>query len=127
MRPGRPLRVLVTDDNVDAADSLSALLKDVGHRVEVAYAGSEAIELARQQPFDAFILDIGLPDMTGYALAEKIKECGVPSNAIFIAATGYGQQNDRAASAAAGFHHHLVKPFEPLRLLELLGRCELVD
>ena len=120
---GRSLRVLVADDNADAADSMRELLVDAGHDVAVAYAGAQAIDLARDRPFDVFILDIGLPDMTGYVLAEKIKEGGVAAHAQFIAATGYGQQQDRAASKAAGFHHHLVKPVDPRQLLELLDRA----
>jgi CheY-like chemotaxis protein len=120
------LRVLVADDNIDAADSMSALLAEVGHSVHVAYTGNAAITAATQGPFDVYILDIGLPDMTSYQLIERIKAAGVGERAYFIAATGYAQQHDRDATRAAGFHRHLIKPVEPTQLLELLdGRAEL--
>jgi PAS domain S-box-containing protein len=120
-RPGSArLRVLVADDNTDAADALGALLADVGHAVEVTYNGTAALSMAAKELFDVYILDIGLPDMTGYELIERIKTQGVGDDPLFIAATGYGQLNDRVASRAAGFDHHLVKPVDPAHLLGLL-------
>jgi PAS domain S-box-containing protein len=116
------LSVLVADDNVDAADSMSALLTEFGHSVDVAYTGTAAIACAASRPFDVYILDIGLPDMMGYQLIDRIKSAGVGEDAFFVAATGYGQQHDRDATRAAGFHRHLIKPVDPAHLLELLDR-----
>ncbi|WP_229792477.1 ATP-binding protein [Cognatilysobacter bugurensis] len=106
-------RVLVVDDNVDAADSLVQWLSVMGHDVHVAYDGAHALALATGQTFDMYILDIGLPDMTGIELLSQLRLNTATDDALFVAATGYGQAEDRAATMAAGFHHHLVKPLDP--------------
>jgi PAS domain S-box-containing protein len=124
--PARALALMLVDDNVDAAETLAELLGAHGHRVAVAHTGREALALAEGGgPFDALVLDIGLPDMTGHALAEALRErlaraAGGPP--VLIALTGYGQESDRAASRAAGFHHHLIKPVDVGRLLGILER-----
>lgn len=115
------LRILLTDDNVDAAESLSLLLQFEGHDLRVCYSGGEALEAVRDFTPQVCILDVGLPDMTGLVLARKLRAQESLREALFVALTGYGQPHDRAASAEAGFDHHLVKPVEPEALEALLA------
>jgi CheY-like chemotaxis protein len=116
-----PKRVLVVDDNIDAATTLAEVLRVEGHHVRVAFSAAQALEsVARDAALDVCILDIGLPDMTGHALAARLREQLGPRPVRFIALTGYGQAEDRARSAEAGFHHHFVKPADVRQLLEAL-------
>jgi CheY-like chemotaxis protein len=110
----------VVDDNRDAADSVAELLRSNGHRVQRAYTAGEALDLLQGASFDAAILDIGLPDMSGYALARAIRTGGLRVGTL-IALSGYGQDSDRDSSAAAGFDHHLVKPVDEELLLRVLS------
>ena len=103
-------RVLVVDDNADAAQTVAMLLEVLGHETAVEYDPLQALACARERAFDAFVLDIGLPGMDGHELARQIRTLPQAAGALFIALTGYGQQQDRDASAAAGFHYHFVKP-----------------
>jgi PAS domain S-box-containing protein len=103
--------VLVVDDNRDAAETLAVVLRVLGHDVTVAADGREALAAAAGRPdWDAFILDIGMPDMTGHELAVHLRQRIGGRPACFIALTGYGQAGDRAMTRKAGFDHHLVKP-----------------
>jgi CheY-like chemotaxis protein len=103
--------VLVVDDNRDAAETLAVVLRVLGHDVTVAADGREALAVAADRPdWDAFILDIGMPDMTGHELAVHLRQRIGERPACFIALTGYGQAGDRALTRKAGFDHHLVKP-----------------
>ena len=113
------LRILVVDDNRDAAESLVLLLGIDGHHVQMANDGPAALEMARAEDADVIILDIGLPGMDGYSVAQAIRRSNESSRALLIAVTGYGQPDDREKSRAAGFDAHLVKPidFETLRKL----------
>jgi signal transduction histidine kinase/ActR/RegA family two-component response regulator len=104
------LSILVVDDNYDAAHSLAVLLQALGHHVTVKTSAATALEVACEHYYDAFILDIGLPDITGYDLARQLHTQTKHRHAIFIALTGYSQPQDREHSQAAGFHYHLVKP-----------------
>ncbi len=117
-------RVMVIDDNKDAAESMSMLFELWGHEVMCAYDGRAALaEAARYRP-DAVFLDIGLPGMDGYEIAERLRELPESADSVLVAITGYGQDEDRRRSRAAGFDHHLVKPVAPetlQRLLESLG------
>jgi PAS domain S-box-containing protein len=106
----RARRILVVDDNVDAAQMVAMLLEVLGHEVVVEYDPLQALASAREHGFDAFILDIGLPGMDGLELARQIRALPGQRGALFIALTGYSQEQDRQASQAAGFHHHFVKP-----------------
>jgi signal transduction histidine kinase/CheY-like chemotaxis protein len=115
-RTRAPRRVLVVDDNPDAADLIAEYLRDAGHDPVVAYDPVRALELAAQQPPDIAILDIGLPVMDGYELATRLPG----TQPVLIAVTGYGQDHDRARSKAAGFAHHLIKPVAPLDLIQLV-------
>jgi PAS domain S-box-containing protein len=106
----RPLRVMVVDDNHDAADSLANLLAAFGHAVEVRYDADSTLAAADLGRYDAFVIDIGLPGRDGHALARALRERGI--GARLVALTGYGQPADREQSVSSGFDEHLVKPVE---------------
>ena len=114
-------RVLVVDDNVDAAQTVAMLLEVLGHETAVEYDPLQARASARDRSFDAFVLDIGLPGMDGHELARQIRALPRAAGAMFIALTGYGQQQDRDASKAAGFHYHFVKPADVDALAQALA------
>src|SRR5712671_2261087 len=105
-------RILVVDDNVDAANALRYLLENDGHEVKVAGDGIAGLALARDFRPDFLLLDIGLPRMNSYEIAKQVREDKALRNVTIIAITGYGQANDRALASAAGFDHHLTKPVE---------------
>lgn len=115
-------RVLVVDDNRDAAEALSALLELHGHRPEVVHSGLAALEMAADMEFDLVLLDIGLPGMDGYEAARRLRRL-LPSEARIVAVTGYGSDRDRERSSQAGIHAHLVKPLDPGDLYRLLEEC----
>jgi len=119
-QPGRR-RVLVVDDNADAAQTLAQWLTLDGHTVFVAHDATAALEIAAREPVETFILDIGLPGMNGYELAERLRAQPRSAQALLIALTGYGQEADRRRSMEAGFNHHLVKPADPDVLRALLA------
>jgi CheY-like chemotaxis protein len=115
--------VLVVDDNLDAATTLASVLRDLGHRVSVATSGHDALaRAAERDDWHAFILDIGMPDMTGHALAGRLREAIGDREARFIALSGYGQPGDIALSMAAGFDCHVVKPADVGELHAMLCR-----
>ena len=104
--------MLIVDDNVDAAEMLAHALGLNGHHTWIAHDGPDALRKAVDaQPAAAF-LDIGLPVMDGYELATRLRETPGLEGIRLVAVTGYGQESDRQRSAAAGFHHHLVKPVD---------------
>jgi PAS domain S-box-containing protein len=113
-----PLRILVVDDNVDAADSLSRLLRLHRHEVQVAHDGLAALAAAPGFAPDVVLLDLGMPKLGGLEVAVRLRDDG--SRALLVALTGFGQADDRARTAAAGFDHHLTKPVDPQQLLALL-------
>ena len=115
-----PLRVLVVDDNVDAARALAQLLTLSGHRVTLAHDGPGALEAAAAQPPQLVLLDIGLPGMDGYSVAARLRAAG-HDRAALVAVTGYGQDDDLRRSNAAGFERHLVKPIDGAALRKLLA------
>jgi signal transduction histidine kinase/ActR/RegA family two-component response regulator len=117
---GRALNILIVDDNVDAADTLSMYLNSVGHQLRVAYEGHRGLALAEEAAPDVLLLDIGLPDLDGYQLAQRIRALPQTAHATLIALTGYGQDSDRERSIAAGFDHHLTKPVDVEALVHLL-------
>jgi CheY-like chemotaxis protein len=113
-------RVLVVDDNVDAAVSLGMLLKLAGQEVRVAYEGSTALRQALEFRPELILLDIGMPGMDGYEVCRRLRrESGMEQTTI-VALTGWGQDEDRRRSHEAGFDHHIVKPVEPGALHRLL-------
>jgi PAS domain S-box-containing protein len=117
-----PLRILVVDDNADAAQMLAMYLETLGHHVFVEHASLRALACARRERPDVCILDIGLPDMDGKELARQLRAGPDTSGALLIALTGYGQEQDKIETRAAGFDQHLVKPVDAGKLAELLGQ-----
>jgi signal transduction histidine kinase/ActR/RegA family two-component response regulator len=115
-------RILVVDDNEDAADTCASLLEISGYTVRVAYTPAGALEVLREFAADVAILDIGLPGMSGYELAALLKSPAHDYHGRLVALTGYGQAADIAASQEAGFDAHLTKPVAPGTLLELVGK-----
>ena len=115
-----PHRVLVVDDNQDAAESMALLLQIWGHDVRTAHDGPAALAVAADYRPDVVLLDIGLPGMSGYEVAERLRELPGPERPVLVAVTGYGQQSDRRRTRDAGFDHHLVKPVEHAQLKEIL-------
>ncbi len=117
----RRLRVLVADDVADSADSLAILLRTLKHEVHVARDGPQALEVARQVRPDAAILDIGMPGLTGYEVATRIRRHDWGRKITLIALTGWGQQHDIALSQRAGFDHHMTKPADTSLLARYLA------
>lgn len=122
MNTPRPrARILVVDDNRDAAESLQMLLQMIGHEVETAYDGEQALELFAATLPDIVFLDIGLPRMNGYEVAERMRAQSTARRPMLIALTGWGQEEDEQRALSAGFDQHLVKPVEYEQLTELLA------
>ena len=118
---GQSLRVLVVDDNVDTANILALLLKEFGHDVRTGYDGPTAIAAALEYRPNVVLLDIGLPGLTGFEVAKRIRQQSGLENILLIAMTGYGQDTDMLRSQEAGFDHHLVKPADFARVQEILA------
>jgi CheY-like chemotaxis protein len=117
-------RVLVVDDNVDAALSLSLLLRMMGHQTALAHDGVGALDLAKSYQPDLMLLDIGLPGINGYELARRIRLQPEFRDVVLVAVTGWGQDDDRRRSKEAGFDHHLTKPPDPAAIGRLLDSLE---
>jgi DNA-binding response OmpR family regulator len=107
------------DDNRDAADSLCMILKARGHEVRVAYDGLEAVGAAVAFQPDVVLLDIGLPKLSGYEAAPRIR-AALGDRVLLIAVTGWGQEEDRRRARDAGFDHHLTKPVDPAAISHLI-------
>lgn len=120
-RPTRSLRVLVVDDNRDSADSLGMLLELNGHVTQVAYDGLLALDVAEGFQPDVILLDIGLPNLSGYEVARLIRARPWGKDVFLVALTGWGQRAARAESTKAGFDAHLVKPVDLGELMGVLG------
>ncbi len=116
----RVLRVLIIEDNLDAAQTLLDLLEIFGHQADLALSGPAGLDLARRRRPDVVLCDIGLPEMDGYAVARELRSDPVTAPIHLIALTGYGREVDRDRSVAAGFDLHLVKPVGPELLKQLL-------
>jgi signal transduction histidine kinase len=121
---GRPLRLLVVDDNQDAASSLALLLSLKGHTVALAHDGPSALEAARTGRPQVVILDIALPGMDGYEVARRLRAEEATRDAVLVAMTGYGQEDDHRRSRQAGFNHHLVKPVDFAELQQLFAEVD---
>jgi YD repeat-containing protein len=113
-------RILVVDDNRDAANTLARLLSNGGHQVQTKYDGASALEAINRFRPTVVLLDIGLPGMSGYEVARCIRNRS--EDLLLIAITGYGREDDRRCAAAAGFDHHFVKPVDFSALMETLNR-----
>ncbi|OFA07724.1 alkaline phosphatase synthesis transcriptional regulatory protein PhoP [Duganella phyllosphaerae] len=118
---GPSLRLMVVDDNQDAGRTLGALLEAQGRQVLIFEDAETALRASAVAPVDAFILDIGLPDMDGYELARRLRAQAATAGKLLIALTGYGQAHDRVLSKAAGFDHHFVKPVDHAALGRVLA------
>jgi signal transduction histidine kinase/ActR/RegA family two-component response regulator len=113
-------KVMVVDDNRDAADTLSLVLRMSGHEVLVGHSGKDALELGSREHPDAIILDIGMPDMTGYEAARRVRREAWGRQVLLVAVTGWGQEDDKEKARAAGFDRHLTKPIDPNQLEDVL-------
>jgi signal transduction histidine kinase len=127
MANGRPTtratlrrRILIADDNRDSAETLAALLRMEGHEVTSVHDGPVALTVFGELKPDVALLDIGMPGLTGYEVARKMRQAAPRVHLTLIAITGWGQDIDKERAYAAGFDHHLTKPVDPQRLVELL-------
>lgn len=115
-------RILLCDDNADAANSLQLLLESEGHEVSVCYTGLACIAKARDWRPHLVVVDIGLPDVSGYAVAHEIRQMPFGRDVILVAFTGHGHPQDVRFGAAAGFDAHMTKGTDPMLLVELAAR-----
>lgn len=113
--------VLLADDNADAVEVMAELIGMEGHAVHIARDGLQAVALAAQVRPDVVILDIGMPGLNGYEAARRIRDAEATAHCLLVAATGWGQENDRRRASDAGFDAHLTKPLEPEALFELIA------
>jgi CheY-like chemotaxis protein len=114
------VKVLVVDDNADAASSLGMLVEMLGHQVRTAHDGVEAVEAAGEFHPDLVLLDIGMPRMDGYEACRRMRAQPWGANMRVVAVTGWGQEEDRRKSRQAGFDQHLVKPVAPKAIASIL-------
>jgi CheY-like chemotaxis protein len=114
--------ILVVDDNVDSTDTLAMLLRCHGHEVHTAFDGLAAIAAAEQLRPDVILLDLRMPQMDGYEVAQRIRRQPWGKSILLVAQTGCGQEEDRQKAIAAGFDHHMTKPLNTGNLLQLLAR-----
>ena len=121
VQPHTRLRVLVVDDNVDAAQTLQLLLETVGHEVLVAHSAHRGLELAQSMSPQLCLLDIGLPDLSGNDLARGLRQLPQTAGATLVAVTGYGRREDRELAKASGFDHYFVKPVDMDGLLKVIA------
>lgn len=115
------MSVLLADDNRDAVDMLAEMLRMGGHEVMTAYDGEAAVAMALRHRPDVMVLDIGMPGLNGYEVARHVRAQAWVRRPLLVAATGWGQQDDRRKASAAGFDVHLTKPFDPQVLADLMA------
>ena len=120
--PEPTLRVLVVEDEPDAAEALTMVLELMGHQVRHAADAAGALRAVRAEPADVLLVDIGLPDLSGYALARLLRDEPGARDVPLVALTGFGREADRRTAFAAGFDEHVVKPAAPEQLRDLLAR-----
>jgi CheY-like chemotaxis protein len=120
---GQRTKVLVADDNKDAATTLAALLELNGYEAVTAFSGLDALAAGARSKPRAVLLDIGMPDLSGYDVARRIRQEAWGRHAFLVALTGWGQAHDKAAARAAGFDEHLTKPVDPPQIEELLRKA----
>jgi CheY-like chemotaxis protein len=124
--PQNPLRVLVVDDNADAARSLAWLVGRWGYDVRLTADGRSALELADEYHPDVILCDVAMPGMTGLELAKRLRT-NCHSEVVLVAITAYGTEQDRDRTREAGFRTHLVKPVEPEQIRWILHQCDRPD
>ncbi len=125
-RAGRPRRVLVVEDNDDIRDTLRELLEELGHCVSTARDGLEGLRRIREERPEVALIDIGLPGLTGYEVAQRVRDDEIEGKlppVFLVALTGYGQPEDRERAQLAGFSAHMVKPPDVAELLRILDRA----
>lgn len=127
LRDVPPRRVLVVDDNVDAAESLASLLRFAGHEAKTAHDGPTALRLAEQEPPEIVFLDLGMPEMDGIEVAKRMRANPCLKETVLVALTGWGQEEDRRRTLAAGFDAHQVKPVDPADLVAFLNHPRLAS
>jgi CheY-like chemotaxis protein len=115
-------RLLIVDDNRDSAESLRLMYEQAGHRVLTVAEGAAAVEAAARLDAEAVLLDIGLPDLDGYEVARRLRADPRTRDAVIIAITGYGREEDLKRSRGAGIDHHMVKPVDPDEVLRKIAR-----
>jgi CheY-like chemotaxis protein len=120
-KPRHGRRVLIVDDNEDSTESLARLLKLTGHQVETALDGVAGLRAARSYRPEIIFLDIGLPEISGYEIAKRLREDTNMAKVRLIAMTGYGQEEDRRKALEAGFDGHMIKPADPADVEKLLA------
>jgi CheY-like chemotaxis protein len=120
-QPVQPSRILVVEDNRDAADMFVMMLQRFGHEAHAAYSSQSALEMAVHYPPDIVLLDIGLSGMDGYEVARHLRQHPQTKEVWVIAMTGYGQDSDRQRTQEAGFDYHVVKPVDSRQLRALLA------
>ena len=118
----RPLRVLLADDDHDGARTLTALLELEGFEVRTVHGGQEALDAARELKPDAVLLDIGMPKISGYEAARRLRQRYGDDCPVLVAVTGWKQASDRILASLAGFDHHVAKPYDPSVLISLLSK-----
>ena len=121
----RRFKILVVDDNHDSALSLAMMLSIMGHETRTSYDGESAVSHAEEFLPDVVLLDIGLPILNGYEVAQRIRESAWGASMFLIAVTGWGQEEDRQRSSEVGLNMHMVKPVEPSALEKLLSELKL--
>jgi CheY-like chemotaxis protein len=114
------MNVLIVDDNEDSATTLGWMVEALGHTFRLAFDGRQAIDAAKQSAPDLVLMDLGLPDMSGYDVCRELRKMKEMSNSILVAQTGWGEENHIRMSKEAGFDYHLVKPVEMQALQNLL-------
>ena len=120
----RSLNIMVVDDNADVAQMLSMFVEALGHRVFVEHSSRKALERAKKDTPDVCLIDVGLPDMDGNELARRLRNQPETAEAVLIAITGYGQEQDRISALGAGFNYHFIKPVNSKELAKLLSEFE---
>jgi CheY-like chemotaxis protein len=118
----QPLRVLLADDDRDGAMTLSTLLELEGYEVRTVHGGQEALDAAREFKPGVILLDIGMPKITGYEVARRLRQRYGDDCPMLIAVTGWKQASDKILASLAGFDHHVAKPYQPAELINLLAR-----
>lgn len=121
----QPLNILIVDDNEASAKTLGWMMELLEHNVKLAHDGGNAIELAKSFAPDVVLLDIGLPGMNGYEVCSAMRMLPALEHTVFIAQTGWGQNEHRQRSKEAGFHYHLVKPIDMDELQKLIESLKL--
>ena len=120
--PMKSRRILVVDDNADAAQTLGMVLEMSGHQVHLAYDGEQAVIKARELAPEIALVDIGLPKLNGYGVAQAIRAEPWGAKMLLIALSGWGQEEDKRRALAAGFNFHRTKPVDPEQVDELIAR-----